>query len=108
MVALPAGLLAYEDGGQRHVLAVRNDAYADAFMLSTAEARAIELTVLGRSPKQMVDDLGLSLPRVYALRQSALNAFDWGRVIARHKVFRALCHPLCLGCRPFLEHAGED
>jgi DNA-binding CsgD family transcriptional regulator len=63
----------YEDGGRRYILAVRNDAYANEFMLSAAEARTIELSVLGRSPKQMVDELGVSISRVYALRHSALR-----------------------------------
>lgn len=63
----------YEDGRQRYVLAIRNDRWADDFSLSKREARTIELAVLGKRPKEMTSELGISLSRIYALQQSALD-----------------------------------
>ena len=63
----------YEEAGGRYLLAVRNDAYSDTVSLSPVEARAIELSVLGRSPKELADELHISLSRTYAMRQSALE-----------------------------------
>lgn len=63
----------YEDGRQRYILAIRNEGWADDFSLSGMEARTIELAVLGRRPKEMTSELGISLSRVYALQQSALD-----------------------------------
>jgi len=63
----------YEDGGQRYILAIRNDRWADDFSLNQVEARTIELAVLGKRPKEMTSELGISLSRVYALQQSALD-----------------------------------
>lgn len=63
----------YERGGKRYILAIRNDAYADAFALAPAEARIIELFALGRSAKSMVDILGVSLAQVYALQARLLR-----------------------------------
>jgi DNA-binding CsgD family transcriptional regulator len=75
----------YENGRQRYILAVRNDICADTLALHPMEARTIELSVLGKCPKEMADDLGVSLSRTYALRQSALeklSARSIGDVIA--------------------------
>jgi DNA-binding NarL/FixJ family response regulator len=63
----------YEDGGQRYVLAVRNDAFAEDLALTPLEARVVELSVLGESPKAVAADLGLSLSRTYGIRQEALD-----------------------------------
>jgi DNA-binding CsgD family transcriptional regulator len=63
----------FEAGGRRYILAIRNDTRADVFALSASEARTLELSVVGRSPKQIVDDLGLSLSTVYGSLQSAVR-----------------------------------
>jgi hypothetical protein len=48
-----------DDGGQRHILAVRNDAFSDVAALTKGEARAVDLAIRGHSTKQSVDALGV-------------------------------------------------
>ena len=63
----------HEERGQRYIVAVRNDAYADAAALTEREALAVDAAVRGYSAKQSVDTLGVSLSAVYALRTSAVK-----------------------------------
>lgn len=68
----------HEESGQRYVLAVRNDAYADVVALTRREALAVDLAIRGRSAKECVDELGVSLSAVYGLRHGAAKKLSVG------------------------------
>jgi DNA-binding CsgD family transcriptional regulator len=66
------------ESGQRYVLALRSDAYADTLALTRREALAVDLAIRGRSTKDCVDELGVSLSAVYGLRHSAARKLSVG------------------------------
>jgi len=69
----------HEERGQRYILAIRNDdAFASGLALTPHEAGAIDLAIRGRSAKECMGELGVSLSAIYGLRASAVNKLRAG------------------------------